>query len=304
MMLPSIYSACPGVCRFSVAVFCLLLAVVGLSSAAPAAATRPLTIVTSFYPIHIATLNVAGGIPGVRVRRLAPPQTGCLHDYQLTPGDLKTIAGADVFVVNGGGMESFLDRALQTRPGLPVIDASAGLPLLRDDRGEPNPHAWLDPRLAARQAVTIGEGLAKLDPAHAAQYRAHAAAYAARLTALYTNMNAQLRGLPRRDIVTFHEAFPYFAAAFGLRIAAVIEREPGSEPSAAELVKTIRIIRASNLHALFAEPQYPPKAAEIIANETGARLYALDPAVTGPDTPDAYLQIMAANARTLAEALR
>jgi ABC-type Zn uptake system ZnuABC Zn-binding protein ZnuA len=130
------------------------LAFSAFSFSAPA--PRPLTIVTSFYPIHITTLNVAGTIPGVRVRRLAPPQTGCLHDYQLTPGDLKTI----------------------------------------------------------------------------------------------------------------------------------------------------RIIRASGIHALFAEPQYPPKAAEIIANETGARLYALDPAVTGPDTPDAYLQIMAANARTLAEALR
>ena len=113
-----------------------------------------------------------------------------------------------------------------------------------------------------------------------------------------------LRDLPQRDIVTFHEAFPYFAKEFDLRIAAVIEREPGPEPAAAELAQTIDLVRASGVKALFAEPQYPARAAESIARETGARVYTLDPAVTGPMDADAYIHIMDANLRVLEEALK
>ena len=116
-------------------------------------------------------------------------------------------------------------------------------------------------------------------------------------------MHEAIDPLPNRRIVTFHEAFPYFAEEFGLEIAAVVNREPDSQPSARELANTIRLIRETGVTAVFAEPQYPESAANILAEESGATLYFLDPCVTGEDDPDAYLDAMRENKAVLQEAL-
>ena len=116
-------------------------------------------------------------------------------------------------------------------------------------------------------------------------------------------MSDALKDGQRREIMTFHEAFEYFAEDFNLTVVAVIEREPGAEPSAGELAALIRKIRATGVKAIFVEPQYPAKSAEILARETGAKLYTLDPVVSGPLGPDAYLEIMARNGAELKRAL-
>jgi zinc transport system substrate-binding protein len=150
----------------------------------------------------------------------------------------------------------------------------------------------------------IAAGLAAADPAHAAEYRTNADAYIARLEALRRKMHAELDGLPNRRVVTMHEAFPYFAREFNLDIIGVIQREPGSDPSAGELAESVDAIRRSGVRAIFAEPQYPAKAADTIARETGATVYSLDPAVTGSADPDAYLKAMERNLDTLRRALK
>ena len=116
-------------------------------------------------------------------------------------------------------------------------------------------------------------------------------------------MHRELDSLPHREIVTFHEAFPYFAQEFDLHIAAVVNREPDSQPSARELADTIRLIRETGVQSVFAEPQYSESAAQIISQESGATLYLLDPGVTGEETPDAYLDAMEKNLEILKEAL-
>jgi len=262
------------------------------------AGAAPLRIVTSFYPIHITTLNVAKNVPGVEVVTLTPPLTGCLHDYQMRPDDLKKLSGAATFVVNGAGMESFLDKVLAQSAGLKIVNASKGIALVED-----NPHVWVSVSLAMKQVENIASGLSTIDPAHADLYRKNAEAYCARLEALRKQMHEALKDAKSRDIVTFHEAFPYFAKEFDLNIVTVIEREPGSDPSARELAETINIVRKSGVTALFAEPQYPAKAADSIAQETGAKVYTLDPAVTGPMEPDAYIRIMSRNLVELNKAL-
>lgn len=263
---------------------------------------KPLEILTSFYPMYVAALNVVGDTPGVEVVCLAPLTVGCLHDYQLAPDDMKKIAGADIFVANGAGMETFINKALKQSPSLRVIDASRGIPLLGD-----NPHVWVGVSGAIRQAVNVSDGLAGADPAHADQYRRNAAAYVAKLEALRSEMHAALDGLKSRDIVTFHEAFPYFAAEFNLHVAGVIEREPGSGPSARELADTVETVRKLKIHAIFAEPQYPSKCAEIIERETGVPVSILDPAVSGPADPaearDSYIVTMRKNLDVLRKAL-
>ena len=287
---------------------CLLLAGCGGTPAAQTqkAGDGTFHIVTSFYPMYIDVINLTDGVEGVTVTNMTKPQTGCLHDYQLTTEDMKTLEKADAFVVNGAGMESFLDKVIKMQEGMTVIDASRGIDLMEED-GEANPHVWLSITKDIEQVKNIRDQLKEADPAHADQYEANAAAYLAKLEALKTEMHATLDDVPHKDIVTFHEAFPYFAEEFGLHILGVIEREPGADPTPAELETTIEQVKALPVKVLFAEPQYSPAAAETIARETGAKLYSLDPVVTGeatPDAKDAYLEAMRKNMETLKEALQ
>ncbi len=268
-----------------------------------AVSDEQLEIVTSFYPMYIATLNIVKDVPHVKLVNMTEPITGCLHDYSLTAKDMKLLEEADAFVINGAGMESFMDKVTGQLSDLTVIESSAGIPLIEED-GEANPHIWVSISKEITQVENIAEGLKKLDPEHSKLYEANAQAYIQELEALKQEMHEALDGLSQKEIVTFHEAFPYFAEEFGLEIIGVVEREPGSQPSVKELADTVEQIKTYGIKALFAEPQYPPKAAETIAKETGATVYVLDPAVTGEMTEDAYLDIMRSNLEILKEALQ
>lgn len=274
-------------------------------------------ILTTFYPMYIFTLNITDGIEGVEVTNMADQNVGCLHDYQLQTRDMVALEEATALVINGGGMEQFMDKVIAMRSDLPVIDASSGLDMLplegheHDHAGEEeahacdevNAHVWLDPRLAAEQVMNIANGLAEADPANGSAYLANAQAYAARISALYEEMSASLSKVSGCQIITFHEAFPYFARAFGIEIAGVIEHEPGEEPGTREIAQTCDLVKELGIRALFVEPQYPQKAAETIARETGAGLFTLDPVVSGDNSKESYEHVMRENARVLLEAL-
>ena len=266
-------------------------------------ANQSLRVVTSFYPVYVAVLNVTAGIPGVEVSNLASPHVGCLHDYQLTAGDVRRLADADLLLVNGAGMEPFLGKVAQQSPGVRVVGVSEGIALLDD-----NPHVWVSLEGARRQTENIAAALAAAAPDRADAFRANASAYNASLSALEEKMRAALAPYAGTPIVTFHEAFPYFARDFDLDLAGEIEREPGAEPSARELADTVKLVRERKVKALFAEPQFPDQSAQVVARETGVRVYSLDPAVTGPTDPEeargAYLRAMEKNLEVLQEALR
>ena len=264
-------------------------------------------IVTSFYPMYLHAINLTKGINDVEVVNLTSPQTGCLHDYQLTTEDMKTLASGNVLVVNGFGMESFLDKAAEVSD-LKIVDLSKAeniTPIETD--GEVNPHVWLSFTYAKRQVIELCNQLSQLDPDHSIDYKKNALDYVTRLDELRDQMHDELDMLPNKDIVTFHEAFPYFAKEFDLNIVAVIEREPGTEPSPKELAETIDKINTLPVKVIFTEPQYSPSAAQTIANETGAKIYTLDPIVTGkaePSSDDDYFNKMRENMITLKAALQ
>ena len=279
-----------------------------------AAAGGEKTFVTSFYPMYIFARNVAGDVPGVKVVNLAGESTGCLHDYQLKTRDMATLEKADALIINGGGMEQFMDKVIAQQPHLAVIDAGSGIEMLcsgddHDHDGHEhanevmNAHVWLDPMLAIRQVQNIADGLSAADEENAAAYQANAAAYIARIEALDAELKAQLAPLAGKEIVTFHEAFDYFAHAYGLHVAAVIAGDSGEEPSTRQIAKLCDLVEELAVKALFVEPQYPAKTAETIARETGAKLYTLNPVVTGDGSPDSSENLMRENARVLQEAL-
>ncbi|MBQ9251566.1 MAG: zinc ABC transporter substrate-binding protein [Clostridia bacterium] len=275
------------------------------------------TVVTSFYPIWLLALNLTAGAPDLQVRNLAAPDTGCLHDYQLQTGDMKTLAEADLFLVNGAGMESYLDLVYDAFPALPVAAASDGIPLLygldaleigeaEEDEEEANAHLWLSAANAARMAENLAAALEAQFPANAPLIQENLAALTQRLSTLDAELKEGLSELPHRQIITFHEAFPYFAAAYDLEVVAVVNREPGETLTPAQLAQLVEVIQDLGLPPLFVEPQYEDLSARTLAAETGTKVYTLDPVVTGPeeDVPlDYYETIMRQNMATLQEAL-
>ncbi len=267
--------------------------------------TNTIKITATFYPLYVSLLNITDGVEGIELSLLAPPDTGCLHDYQLTTKDMKKIENSNILVANGAGMEDFIEKILETKKDSLII-ASEGFELTDN-----NSHVWVSPEGAIHQTQRIVEGLSHLDPSNATKYVMNGNAYLLKLQNLRNHMHSILDEYSGKKIVTFHEAFPYFASEFNLEIASVIEREPGEAPGPKELKEQISeinsIISGGNKIALFAEPQYSSSAAEIIAKETGLKVYELDPCVTGnlksEYIKDSYITAMKKNAEVLKEAL-
>ena len=304
--------------RILSALLCAAVCLTGFSGCGtPAKESSRLKLLASFYPIAIMALNITDGVEGVAVESMAQQQTGCLHDFQMTTADMKKAETADAFLINGAGMEGFLDKISDQLPELPVIDSSTGIPLIASgedhhhdggeghdhDQEDYNPHLGVSITNCMEQVRNLSEGIIALDPEHEAEYRENTETYLEKLSALRDKMHSALDHVKNKDIITFHEAFPYFAEEFGLHIAAVINREPDSQPSAKELADTIRLVRETGVKALFVEPLYPETSADIIAAETGAQVYVLDPAVSGEWDKNAYLTAMESNLQVLAQAL-
>lgn len=276
------------------------------------AGNKKFTIVTSFYPLYISTINITKDIPNVEVINMTKSQTGCLHDYQLTPEDMILLEKADAFVVNGAGMENFLDKVIKANPNLKIVEASKNIKLLpsqntKQENNESDAHVWVSISDNILQVRNIAGQLGELDRENAVALQGNANKYINKLEILRDEMKKKLIGFAGSNIFTFHEAFGYFAKEFNLNIVGVIEREPGTEPSPKELEETISKVQKSNVKALFVEPQYPAKAAEVISRETGVKVYSLDPVVTGESNINAYddyIIKMNNNLKVLQEALK
>jgi ABC-type Zn uptake system ZnuABC Zn-binding protein ZnuA len=278
-----------------------------LAFARPAGAADPLRVLTSFLPMEVFTRNVVGDTPGVTVESMLPASMGCPHDYALTPGDMKKIASADLFIANGFGMEEFLGEPVRrANPKIRVVETARTVRPLRgghDERGDVNPHTWVSPRNAILQVREIEKALSAARPACADAFRQNADAYVSRLSALAAEFETEAKTFRRRNIVTFHNVFDYLARDLGLTVVGEIETAPGQEPSAGEIRNLSRTIRERKVPAVFSEPQYSQKLAEALAREAGVPVRVLDPVATGSPSVTLYEDAMRRNLSTLKEAL-
>jgi zinc transport system substrate-binding protein len=271
-----------------------------------AGAAEPLRVLTSFLPMEIFTRNVVGDTPGITVESMLPPLMGCPHDYALTPGDMKKIASADLFIANGLGMEEFLGEPVRrANPKIRVVEtARAVLPIHGEHgRGDVNPHTWVSPRNAILQVREIEKALSAVRPADAGAFRRNADAFVSRLSALAAEFETAAKTFRRRNMVTSHNVFDYLARDLGLTVVGEIETAPGQEPSAGEIRNLSRTIREKKVPAVFSEPRYSPKLAEALAREAGVPVRVLDPVATGSPALTAYEDAMRRNLFTLKEAL-
>lgn len=263
-----------------------------------------LNIVTSFYPIYIATLNVTDGVSGVNVTNLTNNTTGCLHDYTLTTEQMVSLSSCDVFVINGAGMESFIDNVISNYSNLNIIDSSKNLKLLKDkEDDEINSHTFASVSNYIIQVKTIAKQLGKIDSKNEEKYIENADNYILELEQLEKSIKENTVNVDNKNIVTFHESFEYFAEEFGLNVLCVIEEEHGKMPSAKEIADITKKIKENNVKTIFVEPDSSLKLAQAIAKETGAKIYTLNPVTTGDNKKTAYVDIMKENVKVLKEAL-
>ncbi len=284
-----------------------------------------LSVLATTYPIYLLARNVAQARPHIQVDLLIPAQTGCPHDYALSPGDMKKLAAADVLLLNGLGMDDFLQKALPAaKPGLVVVDSSEGVSPLRlagagpehakdegaghgagshagqaanshrpeenahgrdHQHGGLNPHAFTSPGQASIMVHNMARGLARADPQNAAAYEAAARSYTRVLHDLGRRLKALGGKASNRDIVLMHDALAYMARDGGLEVVAVIQENEDAQPSAARLVRIAQTIREHKPALIISEPQYTAKPVQALARETGVPAVTLDSLASGPVSP-------------------
>lgn len=298
--------------KCSVVLLCLLLLFSGCSSKKMEQQT--VTVVASFYPVYVLAKNITDGVEGVTLENMAQPKTGCLHDYQLTTKDRKALEKADLLLINGAGMEAFLEGVKKQYIQLPISDTSIGVKLLdthhhhhhdneQEHSGEEevyNGHIWLHSENALKQAENICNALCQKDSKHKQQYVKNLELFQQKI------QNFQKQQKPQQTqikVVSFHEAFDYAAEEYGFTICAEVLVEEEKTPSAKELTKVIDLVKQQNISIFFAAEDEGKKYAELIAKETGAKVYLLNPITTGDLQKDAYLKAMEQNRNVIQEAM-
>lgn len=231
------------------------------------------------------------------------------EDYEPKPDDARKLADADLIVSNGVGLDDFLDDLIAAagEEFASRLVLGEGLETITVE-GEENPHFWLDPSVVADHYIpAVRAALTELDPAGADAYEASAGAYIDAVRTMDAANMARVETIPaeNRKLVTFHDAFPYFAAHYGFELVGVIVDNVGQEPTASELAALVETVSAAGVKAVFSEAQFSPDLARTLADEAGVTrvVSTLYNDTVGPPPTDTYLKMMEWNVNEIVEAL-
>lgn len=281
-------------------------------------------VVTSFYPVYIATLNVVDGTEGVQVECLSQPTTGCVHNQQLTTKDMVLLEKADVFVVNGAGMESYLEDVMNLYPKLQIVRSDVGVEILSseghahvheheeeaeheeepehelEDSHTENAHIWMDMDNYSLQIKNIGQALMELDETNRNRYEENTREYVRKVEQLKEEGEEMMHSHAHVAVST-HEAFSYFAHNFGWEIAETINMDENSSLKATEVGEVIDKVKDLGIRYVFTEEMYGERLSSVLHEETQCQTIELDTLVTGRYHKDAYLEGMKKNMEALKE---
>jgi zinc transport system substrate-binding protein len=260
-------------------------------------------VAASFYPLAFVAEEVGEDL--VEVGNLTPPGAEP-HDLELTPGQVRALAEADLVVHLGGGFQPTVEDAIADLDG-DVVEALASQDdLLEASASEAeqvvDPHVWLDPQRTALIARAVSDRLGKVDPDNADAYRANSEDLQSRLQELDDEYREGLAECERRSIVTSHEAFGYLAGAYRLEQVGIAGIDPEAEPTPQRLAEVADFVDAEGVTTIFFEVLVPPDVAETLAREAGVRTARLDP-LEGPPEAGDYFSAMRANLEALRKGL-
>jgi zinc transport system substrate-binding protein len=254
--------------------------------------------IASFYPLYEFTKEIGGDKVDVF---LLVPQGIEPHDWEPTIQDIQKIQQADLIIINGNGFENWVDKIDSSKISIINTGRSFG----ENIDGSIHPvdfHYWLNPLSAKLQIEAIAEGLIKVDPDNAAYYNSTKKAYDLKLNALHLKIKTELDGC-KKDFISFHDAFSYFADQYDLNQHTVIQSNiPHSEPTSKKIENIINLAKSLKIDVIFTEEGVDTRTSEVIANELGGRVLVLSPLEVVEDG-SSYIEKMEENLSNLKEAL-
>jgi manganese/iron transport system substrate-binding protein len=258
-----------------------------------------LIVVTTTTVFADLVSNVGGDL--VSVTSLVPKNAD-VHTFEPRPADVRTVTGAKLLIMNGLGLDDWLSKTITNAAasGTPLLQLGVDLPgvtlLPGETSATENPHLWMDVKYAELYVDRIAQALGSADPSHAATYLTQAAAYKQQLETLDGWVRSQIATIPEanRKLVTFHDAFPYYAREYGITIVGVAVEAPGQDPSAGYTAQLITAIKSAGVKAIFSEAQFPAKLVDELASEANCKVVAnlYDDALGDPpiDSYDAVIR--------------
>ena len=250
-----------------------------------------LTVVTTTTVFADLVSNVGGDL--VSVTSIVPKNAD-VHTFEPRPADVRTVSSAKLLVMNGLGLDDWLSKTITNAAatGTPLLQLGVDLPgvtlLPGETSATENPHLWMDVKYAELYVDRIAQALGSADPPHAATYETQAAAYKQQLETLDAWVRTQVATIPEanRKLVTFHDAFPYYAREYGITIVGVAVEAPGQDPSAGYTAQLITAIKNAGVKAIISEAQFPTKLVDQLASEANCKVVAnlYDDALGDPPT--------------------
>jgi zinc transport system substrate-binding protein len=235
-------------------------------------ASHRINVVTTIAPLGDFVKTVGG--EKVLVTVVVPPGAEP-HTFEPTPSLMMDMAKADLYIMNGAGLEFWMNKLLQANEKMVVVDSSQGIVLLEENEDEIDPHIWLSLRNAAVQVINICSGLVQVDPQNKEYYIKNRDGYLEKLKALDIELNSTFAGKKNAIFIVHHPAWTYFARDYDLIQVPLMENE--KEPGPKYLGEVIELAKKNNITTIFVEPEFNPKSAEAIAGEMKASIVTIDP---------------------------
>ena len=275
---------------------------------------KDLNIVTSFYPMYAITSEIVGDLHEVKMINSGKG----IHDFEPSAADIKAIYNADIFIYNSKSLESWTknleankgdhkvqmiqateDLELKKVPGLEDMEVMEG----KDESNLYDPHSWLDPIEAGREAQVIADQLAKIDPDNADHYQTNAKAFQDKAQALVDKYTPIFDKAKLKTFVTQHTAFYYLAERFGLKQLGISGISSDQEPSARQLNEVIQFVKENNVKTIFVEPNISNKVSQVVAQNTGVDVVEMSPLESDPQNDLTFLENMEAQLKVLSDVL-
>lgn len=261
-------------------------------------ATSKLKVAVTIYPFYDAVQSISGGLVDTVV--IVPPGSSP-HTYSLTPQDVKNLEDVSVIFENNFGLEEFL-KPIMSSLNARVVNVSEPLKDIVE-KHEGNPHLWLNPEYFVAQSEVIKNTLVEIDPVNRDIYEKNFETYKIKILAKAKELKDKLSSLQNRNVITFHDAFPYFAEYFGLNVLASVEPDPNRMPTPKQIIEIENLIKKYSVKVVFKEPELSSDIYKSIVEDTGVKVLDLMPLGDGK-TIKTYIELMEYNVNTIYEALK
>lgn len=284
-------------------IICILVLIIGIiyanNTKKQSKPNNNFKIVTTFYPIYIMTENITEGAQNIELVNMTDVNVGCVHDYTLSTTDMKKIENADVIIQNGQGLENFIDKILNTYSNIAIINSSENVSNIIKENGQNNSHIWTSITNYIKQVEEIANKLSVLNPENAEIYNTNKDNYIGNLQKLQDKYTKELGTINKKEAICLNEAITYLAKEINLEVTCVETDHEESSLSAERMKELIDEMKEKNITAILVGSEDNLKNAEILSEETGAKIYKIKTCLTGEMDKNSYINDMEQNLEQL-----